>query len=420
MVAKIISGKSLMGALSYNENKVKLGKAELIGESGYAKNIDMLTFNDKLFRLTDLASRNERVKTNTVHISLNFAVGEVLERDTLNEITAEYMDRIGFSGQPYLIYRHKDAGHPHVHIVSTNIKNSGERISLHNLGRTKSEEARKAIEVKYGLVQASKQEVNRQYERQPLKKVEYGEADTKRTITNIVNEVIRSYKFTSLPEFNAVLNLYNIAADRGSKESRMYSKNGLVYWVLDNQGKKLGVPIKASSIYGKPTLKTLDERFLINEMLRKPYKERIKQAINSVLVTKASKAGFQQAMQSKWIQVVFRHNEQGRLYGVTFVDQQLKVVFNGSDLGKAYSASAMNDRFTFNGQDSLKASDSFSKVNPSAVKQMNSFILIQSENDGYTGQTIFNDLLKNEIGDTTHLAGLIQGKRKKKRRHFTS
>ena len=146
----------------------------------------------------------------------------------------------------------------------------------------------------------------------------------------------------------------------------------------------------------------------------------IKQAINSVLVTKASKAGFQQAMQSKWIQVVFRHNEQGRLYGVTFVDQQLKVVFNGSDLGKAYSASALNDRFTINGQDSSKASDSFSKVNASAVKQMNSFILIQSENDGYTGQTIFNDLLKNEIGDTFPLTGLIQSKRKKKRKHFTS
>ena len=174
MVAKIISGKSLIGALNYNENKVKVEKAELIYENGYAKNIHQLSFNDKQQRLTDLALKNERVKTNTVHISLNFAIGEEFTKEKLNEIASEYMDRIGFNDQPYLVYRHQDAGHPHVHIVSTNIKTSGERISLHNLGRTKSEEARKAIELKYRLIQASQKEPIQKQEGQYLTKVEYG------------------------------------------------------------------------------------------------------------------------------------------------------------------------------------------------------------------------------------------------------
>lgn len=55
MVPKIISGKSLIGALNYNENKVKVEKGELIYENGYAKNLYQLSFNDKLQRLTDLA-----------------------------------------------------------------------------------------------------------------------------------------------------------------------------------------------------------------------------------------------------------------------------------------------------------------------------------------------------------------------------
>jgi len=57
-----------------------------------------------------------------------------------------YMEKIGFCEQPYLIYRHYDAGHPHIHIVSINIRRDGSRISLHNIGRNQSEKARKEIE----------------------------------------------------------------------------------------------------------------------------------------------------------------------------------------------------------------------------------------------------------------------------------
>src|SRR5476651_1083858 len=154
MVAKIKSGKSLIGALNYNENKVKAGKAELIASSGYAKNYDMLTFYDKLFRLKDLAERNIRTRTNTLHLSLNFDLTEKLDAEKLVNIADEYMKGIGFENQPYLIYKHFDAGHPHIHIVSTNIEADGKRISLHNIGELKSEPARKAIEIDFGLVQA--------------------------------------------------------------------------------------------------------------------------------------------------------------------------------------------------------------------------------------------------------------------------
>ena len=50
MVAKIKSGKSLIGALNYNENKVKQGKATLIAAVKYFKDPKDLSFNDKLFR----------------------------------------------------------------------------------------------------------------------------------------------------------------------------------------------------------------------------------------------------------------------------------------------------------------------------------------------------------------------------------
>ncbi|HWZ15473.1 MAG TPA: relaxase/mobilization nuclease domain-containing protein [Mucilaginibacter sp.] len=345
MVAKIKSGKSLTGALNYNENKMKQNKASLIEAMGYYKDTPDLNFYDKLLRLTDLAGRNERTKTNTVHISLNFANGENLPDETLRAIVKDYMKGIGFGSQPYLVYRHTDAGHPHIHIVTTNIKKDGERISLHYLGQNQSEKARKAIEIKYKLTKAEEQQKQKPNLKMDVSAAEYGKTETRRAITNILGYTLRAYKFTSVPELNAVLQQYNVQADRGSKDSRMYAKAGLVYWILDKRGNKVGVPIKASSIYGRPTLKTLEEKFRLNETLRKPLKAGLIKAIDEVLARPQSKSSFQKALREKGIQVLFRENEGGRIYGVTFIDQKNKAVFNGSDLGKVYSANLMAAAF---------------------------------------------------------------------------
>ena len=417
MVAKIISGKSLIGALNYNENKMRNDKAQLIEASGYFKDLEDLNFYDKLLRLTDLASRNERTKTNTVHISLNFAVGEQLEKHILQQIVNDYMEQIGFGNQPYLAYQHADAGHPHVHIVTTNIQISGERISLHMLGKTKSEAARKAIELQYGLQQAgNKPDELKLPERIPLKQVSYGKTETKRAITNVVNEVIKSYKFTSIPEFNAVLNQFNVTADRGSKDSRMYEKNGLVYWVLDEKGNRLGVPIKASSIYGKPTLKTLEDRFRLNEVLRKPLREQLKNTIDTLLAKQITKAKFQQELYQKGIQVIFRQNEEGRLYGVTFVDHQTKSVFNGSDLGKAYSAASFINRF--GNTDNLKNLPDSSNKNTGSDNNNTNTINNHTGGQGNfnSGNSLLDNLFQEEHQDMSALSRLQQTKRKKKRK----
>jgi len=42
---------------------------------------------------------------------------------------------------------------------------------------------------------------------------------------------------------------------------------------------------------------------------------------------------------------LLRENEQGRIYGATFIDHERKAVFNGSHLGKEFSANVFNDLF---------------------------------------------------------------------------
>ena len=414
MVAKIKTGRSIIGAINYNEHKVRLGKAELILAQGYLKDPADLMFNDKLQRLTDLTKRNERTLVNTLHVSLNFAVNENLKKDVLQQIADDYMEGLGFGKQPYLVYQHYDAGHPHLHIVTTNIEPDGKRISFHLLANRASEDARKQIELSYNIVKAEDQGKQQNIISKPLEVVAYGKSELKKSITNVVNEVVRSYKFTSIPELNAVLNQYNITADRGSKDSRMYEKNGLVYWVLDEKGNKLGVPIKASSIYGRPTLKTLEDRFRLNDILRKPLKEQLKGAIDKALLQPISKSAFQKQLREQSIQAIFRQNEEGRLYGITFVDHKSKVVFNGSDLGKTYSAASLSGWFKIKNtnlnQPTLKVEikDNRSYKFPDNISGLTPF--------DNSGESLIDMLFKEEQLDMDAIGRLKQNTRKKKRK----
>ena len=157
MVAKITVPASIKRALNYNEQKVKCGLAKCIHAHNFLKGTSALNFYDKLLRFEKLITLNKRASTNTVHISLNFAEHEKISREQLIQIAGVYMQKIGFEHQPYLVYEHSDAGHPHLHIVTTNIEKNGSRISLHNLGKNASNQARKEIEISFGLIKAEEQ-----------------------------------------------------------------------------------------------------------------------------------------------------------------------------------------------------------------------------------------------------------------------
>lgn len=348
MVAVIHSSSSLRNVLGYNEQKVLRGQARCLAAVNYPKDVEHLSFSQKLARLENQALLNVRSKVNSVHISLNFDPAEKLADEKLRQISGAYLEKIGFAGQPYLVYSHHDAGHPHVHIVTTNIQANGKRISLHNLGKIESKKARKEVEQAFGLVRADAHKLRQAYTLKPLnaQKVAYGKSETKRAISNVLDAVLHTYKYTSVPELNAVLKQYNVLADRGEKGSRIYRSGGLTYRILDEKGNKIGIPIKASSFYNKPTLTFLESRFGINEAARQLHKTKVKNAVDLALLknNKHTLQTLATALEKEGIHTTIRRNEEGVVYGVTYVDHRTKCVFNGSDLGKEYSAKGIQDR----------------------------------------------------------------------------
>ncbi|WP_199119928.1 relaxase/mobilization nuclease domain-containing protein [Pedobacter sp. ASV28] len=347
MVAIIKTGHSIRRTFHYNENKVKEGVATLLMAQNYPMETGKMSEVQRLNMLLKTAERNPNISRNSVHISLNFAPGEQLNGEQLKTIANEYMEAIGFGGQPYLVYQHNDAGHPHIHIATTLVNAQGKGIRMQNIGRTVSEKARKDIEQRYGLVKAEdhKKEV---FQLKPLniEKIQYGKTDTRRAIANILSHVLNTYKYTSLTELNAVLNGYNIHADPGSETSRTRQHKGLFYRLLDGNGQPVGVPIKASLFHNRPTRTFLEKRFLVNHAARKPFAEKVKMAIDLALKTKGltSLQVLDNRLKKSGIRPIARINATGRLYGITYVDHMNKCVFNGSALGKQYSANAIQEQ----------------------------------------------------------------------------
>lgn len=422
MVAKITIPKSIEAALNYNEKKVQKGAAQCLHAANYLNEARDMNFYQKLNGFERLNSLNERATTKTLHVSLNFDPSEKLSNDKLIEVANVYMDKIGFGQQPFLVYKHEDAGHPHIHIVSTTIKDDGSRINTHNIGRNQSEKARKEIEQMYGLIKAERQQQLMKPGIKPVdaEKAIYGKSETKRSISNVVGAVFSQYKFTSLPEFNAALKQFNLVADRGKEEGRIYKNRGLVYRILDADGNKVGVPIKASSIGCKPILNNLEKKFTANEIVREPLKQRTKNAIDDCLQTSlGNMRNLVSALAQKQIYTVLRQNTEGKLYGITFVDNQNKCVFNGSDLGKGLSAAALQSRLGNINENTLtkdetnkEGSSRYLKKDVSLQKQQEKTIAPTIKSEGLLDILLST---KEQYDNTPN--NLLKKKRKKKKKN---
>ena len=423
MVAKITTPKSIEAALNYNEKKVQKGNAICLHAANYLKDVKDMNFYQKLNGFERLNSLNERATTKTLHVSLNFDSSEKLAENKLLQIASDYMERIGFGNQPYLIYKHEDAGHPHIHIVSTTIKKDGSRINTHNIGRNQSEKARKEIEHLYGLVKAERQQQLPKPVIKPvdIEKAVYGKSETKRSISNVVGAVFGQYKFTSLPEFNAALKQFNVVADRGKEEGRIYKNRGLVYRILNADGNKVGVPIKASSISCKPILDNLEKKFTANEAAKETLKPFVKIKLDDCLSQSPSTMKeLTEQLKQKNIYTVLRQNAEGRLYGITFVDNQSRVVFNGSDLGKGYSAAALQSRLAAGTEKSLNNDETKGSGSGSSIQKETSQQKQQDKAIPFTAktETPLDVLLSTKEQYDNTPKSLLKKKRKKKKQNL--
>ena len=339
MVAKISLGNSIYGALAYNAEKINKEKGRLLDTNKIyndgSGSVNIHKAHEDFKRWMPTATRTEKPM---VHISLNPHPDDHPTDAELTQIAREYMEKMGFGDMPFLIFKHEDIERHHVHIVALRVKTDGTCISDRN-NFYRSKDICRELEKKYNLRPSEREKISPDT---PIRKIDIS-GDMKRQVANTVKMVGMRYKFQTLGEFNAILSLYNVKAEQtdGRVNGREY--HGLVYFATDDSGNVVASPFKASRLGKFASRTAIDNRFV-------RAKDRIdvnptRTIVADALAQSSNKSDFVARLKAARIDVLFRYTEEGRIYGVTFIDHNTMTVLNGSRLGKDYSANAFERRF---------------------------------------------------------------------------
>ena len=344
MVAKINIGSNLYGTLAYNQKKVDEGLGKILGANLVFEPADgRFNVTECMNDFMQFVPAHFRTEKPVFHVSLNPHPDDHLTDTQLTDIGQEYMQLLGYGDQPYLIFKHEDIGREHIHIVSLRVDSEGKKIDDYK-EHERSKEITEDLERKYNLYPAEGQKRSEQWELTPVDALS---GDFKKQIASVIKPLASMYHFQSMGEYKAVLSLYNIHVEELKGEAKGKPYRGLLYSAVDDKGDKVGNPLK-SSIFGKSVgYDGLEKRMAKSaERIRaKKLKAHTLKAVSEAKQGSQSESEFRAKLRRQGIDVLFRRNDEGRIYGATFVDHTTRTILNGSRLGKDYSANVFNDLY---------------------------------------------------------------------------
>ena len=347
MVANIRSGSSPGGALYYNKEKVDKDEAEILYWQKMLEPFDRYGRMDVdacMESFMPYLEANRRTSNTVFHVSLNPSPKDKLTDEQLREIAREYMERMGYGNQPYIVFKHTDIDREHLHIVSLRIDENGRKLP-HDFEVRRSMEILRDLERKYGLHPSIKGE--EQADKVGLHKVNYKEGNVKQRVSSVVRSCLRNYKCSSYGELRTLLEAFNVSIEErtGTVDGRSYA--GIIYGAMTDDGYVIGTPIKSSKIGKDVGYRTLQKYYEKSKCQLKEEGafDRLRQCVRDAMSPHNSRDEFRQLLKADNIDAVFRINPTGRIYGVTFIDHKAGIVANGSVLGKEFSANAFNELY---------------------------------------------------------------------------
>ena len=344
MIAKISATENLGGALGYNFKKVEKGEASiLLTAELYQDREGRYTMEDVLADMQAVIPEKCRTKKMVFHCSLNPHPDEKLSDETLMQIAKEYMEALGYGKQPYIVFKHNDIAREHIHIVSLRIDGEGKKIN-DKFEKRRSKQITDALERKYSLIPSSKVTDR---EMKEVSKIDTTKGNIKEQVAETLLSVLKHYEFCSLGELNAILSVYNLVVEEVKTEFRGKKYDGLVYVPIDDKGDKVGTPIHASDIGRGVGYTAVQNRMQKSKQNVKPLIPTVRNKVLKTMRTSPqTEKDLQSRLEEQGLCVVIRKNSNGRIYGITFIDDKAGIALNGSRLGKGYAANVFNTYFS--------------------------------------------------------------------------
>ena len=398
MIAKISSTENLGGALGYNFKKVQHNEAAVLCVNELRKGFDGTFQMDKVLADMQKAIPEQcRTKKTVFHCSLNPHPDEKLSDERLTQIAKEYMEALGYGKQPYIVFKHNDIAREHIHIVSLRVDFDGNKINDKFEGR-RSKKITNALEKKYNLIPSSKVSERTTTE---TPKVNVVQGNIKEQVANTVRSAMKHYTFCSLGELNAVLRKYNLAVEEVKTEYRGKQYDGLVYVPTDDKGNKVSTPIHASDIGRGVGYTAVQNKMLKSKQMVKPLIPTVRRKVLEVMRTSPhTEERLRQRLEKQGLQVVIRKNDNGRIYGITFIDDEKGIALNGSRLGKGYAANKFNEYFSNPENNPFLDESLYGKIDTTFQQQMQTIQSDEQESDN-----LVDELIDDMVGESFSSSG---------------
>jgi hypothetical protein len=157
MIGKVITGRSFGGCIRY---VVQKNDAAILDAAG----VRMQQVNQIISDFNLQRKYNPNLGKAVGHIALSWSVNDAakLNDEVMVNIAKEYLQRMKIQDTQYLIVKHRDKDHPHIHIVYNRVSNNGKTIT-DNFQKQRNVLVAKELTLKHGLYMSpGKERVNRQ------------------------------------------------------------------------------------------------------------------------------------------------------------------------------------------------------------------------------------------------------------------
>lgn len=343
MIVKILNKTSSFNAVQYNTNKIKEGRGELMCH----KNFPFLGENpqpkDIRNYLKCVSKTNDRIKNPQFHTTIS-AKGDEYSKEQLTDIGIEYMNKMGYKKQPYIIVFHSDTDNNHIHIVSTRVTIDGKKID-HNFENVRSQKYLKEIlKEKYGID-----------EEQKLKD-------------------LLKYRVSSEVQLKMLLDSQGFTLINKNDKYKVYQRG---VWISD-------IKLKTQD-YDRVRAKELENIFKYYSMAFNTEIHRNDRNIWSCEMLEKLK-------EDKGIDVIFHETKQGdKIFGYSIIDNENRNVFKGSEVFNLRNFKLPG----VNSTNELKVNDTVKPIYENIDKDSHEENTIYSDNniERYKGQSLFTELI---------------------------
>ncbi len=263
MIAKQVKGKDFYGVLMYNQKKVDKAEAIILDSNLASGSVVKQT---KEFNVVRQLKPN--LSKAVYHTSLNLPYSDSNKLSDLefSNLAIEYLEGMGFNENQYIIYKHFDQNHSHIHIVANRVKFSGDVVS-DSQDYKRSEKLIRSLEQKYHLTKLVENDFSNVLTKGEVEKhIRTGDIPERLQLQGIIAQIliqkVTLEEFVELlkkKEVNTKLNKsstgtisgisfeFKNTTYKGSKVHRSLSYNNLIKKLKPNEQERINNPISANN-----------------------------------------------------------------------------------------------------------------------------------------------------------------------------